>query len=255
MTWSEGPAPSAGWAVGTGPAAVGCALAELEAVDGVGCKTAPVPSTTRPPATWITRSAMASARVVLVGREHNGTTGCLGACEKLVEKITTLLVEPGVGFVQEPEPGAPSHEHGERGPALLSGRAPPYCHGRETPAETELLEHCSDARLSCPRRPHGEAQVLLHGQLVVEKRLVTEHADLAPHPAPVCHQVAPEHRRLSRVHGNQAGEHLQQAGLACPIRPAQMHHLALADFQGSSCEEGKPAGQRYGLVETNSRRH
>ena len=84
---------------------------------------------------------------------------------------------------------------------------------------------------------------------------MTEHADLAPDPAPVGHEVAAEHRRLARVHGQQAGEHLQQAGLARPVRPAQMHHLAFADFQRSSCEEGKPAGERYGLVETNSGRH
>ena len=55
--------------------------------------------------------------------------------------------------------------------------------------------------------------------------------------------------------GDKTGENLEQTGLAGPVRTAQVHHLAFAYFQGSSCEEGEPAGERYGLVETNSKRH
>ena len=84
---------------------------------------------------------------------------------------------------------------------------------------------------------------------------MTEHADLAPNPATVSDEVPTEHGCLPRVHGEQPRKHLEKTGLACPIRAAQMHHLAFADFQGSSREEGETAGERYGLVETNSRRH
>jgi len=84
---------------------------------------------------------------------------------------------------------------------------------------------------------------------------VTEHADLAPHCTPISHEVPTEHGRLTRVHRQQPCKDFEEAGLARAIRAAQMHNLAFANFQTSSREEGEPAGERYGLVETNSRRH
>ena len=57
------------------------------------------------------------------------------------------------------------------------------------------------------------------------------------------------------MHRQQPGENLEKARLARAIRAAEMHNLAFANFQTSSCEEGETAGERYGLVETNSRRH
>ena len=84
---------------------------------------------------------------------------------------------------------------------------------------------------------------------------MAEHADLAAHGAPVGDEVPAEHGRLTRVHRQQTRENLEQTRLAGPVRAAEMHDLAFANFQASSCEEGESAGERYGLVETNSRRH
>jgi hypothetical protein len=84
---------------------------------------------------------------------------------------------------------------------------------------------------------------------------VAEHADFAPNGASIGHEVPTEHGRLARVHGQQASENLEQACLAGAVRAAQMYDLAFANFQASSCQEGEPAGERYGLVKTNSRRH
>ena len=169
--------------------------------------------------------------LVLVRGEDHGAAGHPRAGEKLVEEVTAVLVEAGMGLVEQPEPCAAGDEHGERGAALLAGRAPPDRRRGEAPAEAELLERRADPRLGPPGGPHREAQVLLNGQLLVQEGLVAEHADLAPNGASVDHEVAAEHERLSRVHRQQTGEDLEQAGLARPVRAAKMYHLAFADFQ------------------------
>ncbi len=84
---------------------------------------------------------------------------------------------------------------------------------------------------------------------------MAEHANLAPDSTPIAQKVPAEHGRRTRVHRQQPGEDFEHARLARAVRAAQMHNLAFANFQTSSCEEGEPAGERYGLVETNSRRH
>ena len=139
--------------------------------------------------------------------------------------------------------------------SLLARGAPPYGNRRQAARETELLEDRADPGASAPGRPHGESQVLLHGQLLVQERLVAEHGHLASHGTPISHEIPAEHVRLARVDGQQPREDLEEARLARPIRAAQVYDLSFANFQTSSCEEGKPAGKRHGLMETNGRRH
>ncbi len=162
---------------------------------------------------------------------------------------------PAWGSSRSQRRGAPRHEHSQGGAALLPGRTPPDGRRSEPSDEAELLERRGYPRIGPSRRPHGKAQVLLDGQLLVQEGVVAQHADVPPHGAAVGDEVAAEHERLPGMNRQQAGEDLEQAGLAGPIRAAQMHHLAFADFQTSSCKEGETAGERYGLVETNSRRH
>ena len=117
--------------------------------------------------------------------------------KELVQEITALLVEPGVRLVEQPKPRVSRHEHRERGAALLAGRAAPYRSGREATRETEPLERRADPRHGASSRSHGEPQVLLHRQLLIEEGLVAEHADFAPHGTPIGHEVPAEHRRLT----------------------------------------------------------
>ncbi len=139
-----------------------------------------------------------------------------------------------MGLVEKPEACAPRDEDSQRGTALLPGRTPPHGRRSEPPDEAELLERRGYRRIGASRRPHGKAQVLLDGQLLVQEGVVAQHADIPPHGAAVGDEVAAEYERLPGMNRQQPGEDLEQAGLASPIRAAQMHHLALADFQTSS---------------------
>ncbi len=193
--------------------------------------------------------------IVLVGGEHDGAAGRSGPRKKLVEKIAAVVIQPGMRFVEQPEASAARDQHSQTGAALLSGGAAAHGRGRQPAREAQLLEGRADPRDGASCRSNRKPQVLLYRQLLVQERLMSEHPDLAPHRAPISHEVPAEHRGLARMHLQQAGENLENAGLACAVRTAQVHYLALGNFERSSCKEGEAAGERYGLVETNGRRH
>ena len=84
---------------------------------------------------------------------------------------------------------------------------------------------------------------------------MAEHSDFAPHRAPIGNEVTAKGHRLARMDFEQPGEDLEETRLAGTVRTAQVHHFALGDFQRCSSKEREAAGERYGLVKTNGRRH
>src|SRR3546814_12867118 len=74
--------------------------------------------------------------VELVRREHDGGPRGDGPAGQVVEQVAALLVEPGVGLVEQPQLGATSHQARERGAASLTSRS------EERRVGTECVSTC-----------------------------------------------------------------------------------------------------------------
>ena len=92
--------------------------------------------------------------------------------------------------------------------------------------------------------PHGEADVLDHGQLVVEGGGMAEHPHLAAQrPAPSRRRSWPSTTRLAAGDGQQAGAGPQHARLARPVGPFEDDHLARGDGEVDAGQGREPPGE------------
>ena len=98
-----------------------------------------------------------------------------------------------------------------------------------------LLGHVVQARV--------EAQVLAHGQVAVEQRLVAEQADPPAHLPRLPRQRRAEHARLARVRPQQPGEDPQQRRLARPVGAEHGDGRARRQREGAR-RAGRPARRR-----------
>ena len=74
-----------------------------------------------PPLMVTTSSASSMRAVELVGAEDHGGAGGGGVADQLVDEVAAVLVEPGVGLVEQPQLGAAGDQAGQRGAAALTG--------------------------------------------------------------------------------------------------------------------------------------
>ncbi len=165
------------------------------------------PRSTTPPLMVTVRSTGHLVRrphqVQLVTRREQHSCSCEAtstvapaAASRISSSITSRpgCIEPGVGFVEQPQLGAAPDHRGERHPAPLPRRQ--GCTGRSQPAgDPEPVERRIGRRpRSSPRGTRPEVQVLGHRQVVVEERGVAQQADPAAHrgaPVPPGRDPAP----------------------------------------------------------------
>ncbi len=174
-----------------------------------------------------------------------------GLSDQRVDEVSTGLVEAGMGFVEEPQSGAPTHHHGHRRSLSLASRQVADRHRAETTADTQPLERGVDAgRLTtiggCP-----EADVLLDSEIVIERRAVAEQPDMAAHrttPGPG-RDVEPHHLCRATLYGGQAGTEPQQGALPGPVRALQEDDLAGVDPEVCAGQRRESPEQADGLAE------
>ena len=162
----------------------------------------------------------------LVGGDEHGGTPAGGAADELVEQVTVLGIEAGVGLVEEPEFRGPGHEGGKGGAAPLAGGKPPGGDRSQPPGQTQPHQrrlHGADRAASGADR---ETHVVLDGQVVVQGVGVAEHPDPAAHGSPVDGEVAAEHVSGSRHDRQQPRARPQQARLAGAVGALQQRHVA-----------------------------
>ena len=168
-----------------------------------------------------------------------------------VEDRAGRRVETGVGLVEQPQLGPPGGQHGQGHPPALTGRE---LGGRglgQAAGQSQAITGVADPGRVRPRRPHREAHVLAHGEVVVEMAGMGQQAHPAAHPAPLTHRVQAEHPHLARGQWHQAGADPQQAGLAGPVRPLDQHRLPGGDLEVDTGEEREASRQGDRVTEEN----
>ena len=62
------------------------------------------------------------------------------AVDQVVEQVAALVVEPGVGLVEQPQLGPAGQQAGQRGPSPLTGRQAGHRQAGQAPAEPARVE-------------------------------------------------------------------------------------------------------------------
>src|SRR5579884_565917 len=132
-----------------------------------------------------------------VGGDQNGGAPGHRLENEGVDQAPAVLVEAGVGLVEEPQLGSAGHESGESDPAALPGRQPADGQVPQPARKSQPLHGRVGGGGAAPGRPHGETDVVGHAEVVIEAVGVPEH----PHPAAdgpaVAADVLAQHQRLS----------------------------------------------------------
>lgn len=174
---------------------------------------------------------------------------------EVVEQVTGVGVETGVGLVEQPELWGPGHQGGQRHPASLPGRQTGGGHAAEAAGEAEALERRLERPEPTAGGAHGEAHVVLDRQVVVEVAGVGEQADPASNRTAVGPQVVPEHLGLAVAHGHEAGAHPQQRRLARTVRAFDQHHLTGVHLEVDFRKCGEATEESYGRAESHGCSH
>ena len=104
-------------------------------------------------------------------------------------------------------------------------------------------------------RPGREAQVVGHGEVVVEEGGVAEQADPAADGAAVGPQVVAEHLGLAGRDADQPGAGPQQGGLAGAVRAPHQHAPRRGDVEVDARQGGEPAEERHRGTEADGEGH
>ena len=195
-----------------------------------------------------TRSASGTARSG--SWEESSTAGAAGRRlgDQLGQQPAGRRVEPGVGLVEQPQLGGPGHQDGQGHPRRWPAESRPTVVRRRRPTRPRRSRAGAAAAAGQAGRPHGEADVLRRGQLVVEGCGVAEQADLAPDRGPVPAQVVAEDLGLARGDREQTGAGPQQAGLAGAVGADDHDDLPGCDGEIDAGEGGEPTGERDGGI-------
>src|SRR5438270_2224908 len=144
--------------------------------------------------------------VELVGRNQHRRSRACRVGDQLVETLTAVGVEPGVGLVEQPEIGRPQEEGGHGNPSALPGGQPERLHARQAAGEPEPRQRVVDGnRAGGAGGPGDEAQVVGDGQVVVEAGGVAEQRHAATHRPTVAPEIVAKDRRLAVDDGDEPG--------------------------------------------------
>jgi len=175
--------------------------------------------------------------------EHDRCTRRDRLTHKCINEIATLLIEPGMGLVEQPQFRPTSDQTGQRCTATLTGRQTANRHGSQATIQTEPDESLLHIGGVGTGGPPPEPHVVAHSEFVIEPGGMTEQADTMTHGPRVGHEIDAEHDRISPGDGHEAGEGAQQCGLPSTVRPAQQHDSARIDVEVDTGEGRKPTQQ------------
>ena len=96
-----------------------------------------------------------------------------------------------------------------------------------------------------PGRSRREAKVLVHGQVVVAKRLVAHERERPANGAPVGGKVDAQHLRVAGAQREQSRAQAEQRGLARAVRTCEQHDLAGIHVEIGARERGEAAEHAY----------
>ena len=162
-----------------------------------------------------------------------------------------MLVETGVGLIEEQQPGPAGERDREREAPSLALREPAVRHVRYTP-EVHALERGVRVGMRVTARPCGEAQVLDDGEVVVAERLVADEREQRACTLAVTREIDAEHLGLPRAQREKTRAETEQRGLPGPVRPAQQHDLAGVDVEVGAGERGEPPERADGRSKANA---
>ena len=158
-------------------------------------------------------------------------------------------------LVKQPEARAANDHRSEGGATPLPRRKIPHRNVTQAFGDAEAVERrrhrfVVDARCTSP-----ETQVLLDGQVVIERRVVPEQPDRPSHGSAVGHQIVAQHLGPAGLNPQQAGADPQQGRLAGAVGSLDEHDLALTDLEIGARERRKPAEQGDDALERNDGHH
>jgi hypothetical protein len=179
------------------------------------------------------------------GQEHSRPSGHR-LLDDGVQQIAVLGVEPGVGFIQQPQLRLPGHEDRQGGPAPLPGRQPSGPNRPQSPRQPESGQGGFHRVDGATRGPDRKAHVVLNRQVVVQGGGVSKEPDPAAHRPPVYGEVAAKYLGSARHDRQQPGAGPQKAGLASPVGPLEQHHLTGLNVEIGAREDGVTPEEGYG---------
>jgi hypothetical protein len=183
--------------------------------------------------------------VEFVGDEDDRSPILGTAAQELVEEVPAGGVEPGVGFVEEQEPGPAGQSHGQARPALLAGREAPEGHAGQS-AEAQLLQDGVGVGHPATTGPDPEAHVLPDAEVVVGARSVADEGHFGADGVPVGSEVVAEDDGRPGRQREETGQEPEQCGLARPVGPGDQHHLTLGDVEVDAGQRRVPPQETDG---------
>ena len=171
-----------------------------------------------------------------------------------------LRVEPDRGLVEEQDPGdvqegagdlkAPGHPAGELRDEVIAALA-----------QVDEVEYAGDPLIDLlaghPVEDRMEAEVLLGGELIVERLLLEDEADVAAHRLGPREDVDAGDPDLSGRRPRQRAQHVDRGRLARPVWAQEREHLALVDVKVDPVDRGElsePLPQATDLDHPRSKR-
>lgn len=189
--------------------------------------------------------------VELMAGEHDGGPTRRGVDDQVVDEVTAVGVEAGVGFVEQPQFGPAGDERCQRGPAPLASGEAADRDAAQAVVEAETRERRLRFRGLETGGTHGEPDVLLDRQIVVQEPGMAEEAHPPAHLTTLLREVATEHLSAPFGQRMQASAGTQKRALARPVRTREMHDLPALDQEVCSGECGEASEEDDGAREAD----
>ncbi len=171
-------------------------------------------------------------------REHHGAVVGRRRPDDLFQHLAPVLVEAGVGFVEQQQSRFARERVGERqAPALTLRQSAVRDLGH--PLQAHPLERSVGLGDIVARRAGDEAHILLNGEVVVAEGLVADERDGPAHAPRFDRQIHAQHFSLPCAQRQQPRAQPQERGLARTVRTAEQHDLARVDLEVGTGERGK----------------
>ena len=178
-----------------------------------------------------------------------------GIAHQLVDQVTTLGVETGVGLVQQPQLGVAGHQPGQGAATPLTGAEPGHRDVAQAPGQAEPLEGRLDRTGGATASAYGEADVVEDRQVVIEGGCVADETEMAANRPPVDPQIMPEDDGRAFDDWYQSGAGAQQGGFPGTVWPRQEHDLADPHVEVDAREGWEASEQADGGAEVDSEGH
>ncbi len=188
-----------------------------------------------------------------MGREQDSRPRGRRISYEAIDEVTAVGVEPGVGFVEQPQPRPSTHDNGESGSPTLTGGQPADGNSPKPTGQAETTERRFEVGIECPIRPCPEADVLLDREFAVERRMMGEQSNLSTNlvAARTGAEVVTKDVASALTQREQAGTQPQKGGLSRSVRPLQQDHLTRAKLEVRAGQSGKAPEKADGIAQPN----